>query len=233
MQTFVTLALIFVIGGSLGWVIELIFRRVVHKKWVNPGFLVGPCLPMYGTGLVCLYLVCLPDYSFIASPVWRAVFVILLTGALMTAVEYVTGLVFIKGMKVKLWDYSKCWGNIQGIVCPLFSFFWTLIAAAYYLFVHELLVAAGEWIGGNPLFSFFVGMYLGVMIVDVCYSFHIVTRLRRWAAEHKSTVTLEDFKLSMKVRADRLKQKIGFLLPFRGKNDLTEDLEHYNNERNA
>jgi hypothetical protein len=70
------------------------------------------------------------------------------------------------------------------------------------------------------------------MLVDVCYSFHIVTKLRKWAAEHKSTVTLEELKLSMKVRADKLKQKIGFLLPFRGKNDLTEDIEHYKNEGN-
>ncbi len=232
METFVRIALIFVIGGSLGWVIELIYRRLAHKKWINPGFLVGPCLPMYGTGLVCLYLLCLPEYSFIASPVWKAVFVIALLGVLMTLVEYVTGLVFIVGMKVKLWDYSKCWGNIQGIICPLFSFFWTVIAAVYYLFVHKWIVIAGEWIGSNPLFSFFVGMYLGVMLVDVCYSFHIVTKLRKWAAEHKSTVTLEELKLSMKVRADKLKQKIGFLLPFRGKNDLTEDIEHYKNEGN-
>ena len=159
-------------------------------------------------------------------------FVIALLGVLMTLVEYVTGLVFIVGMKVKLWDYSKCWGNIQGIICPLFSFFWTVIAAVYYLFVHKWIVIAGEWIGSNPLFSFFVGMYLGVMLVDVCYSFHIVTKLRKWAAEHKSTVTLEELKLSMKVRADKLKQKIGFLLPFRGKNDLTEDIEHYKNEGN-
>ena len=37
METFVRIALIFVIGGSLGWVIELIYRRLAHKKWINPG----------------------------------------------------------------------------------------------------------------------------------------------------------------------------------------------------
>ena len=46
LNIFVRLALIFVIGGSLGWVIELFFRRWVHKKWVNPGFLVGRGLPL-------------------------------------------------------------------------------------------------------------------------------------------------------------------------------------------
>lgn len=227
MQLFVRLALIFVIGGSLGWVIELFFRRYAHKKWVNPGFLVGPCLPLYGTGLVCLYLLCLPSYDFISSPFWRAVFVIAMLTVVMTLVEYVTGLVFINGMKVKLWDYSDRWGNIQGIICPLFSLFWAVIVAVYYLFVHQLIVSAGNWISGNPLFSFFVGMYFGVLVVDVCYSFHIVTRVRAWAKENQAIVRYEEFKLSMKVRADKLKQKISFLLPFRGKNDLSQDLDNY------
>lgn len=33
---------IFYIGSTIGWVVELIFRRIVHGKWVNPGFLIGP-----------------------------------------------------------------------------------------------------------------------------------------------------------------------------------------------
>ena len=129
LNIFVRLALIFVIGGSLGWVIELFFRRWAHKKWVNPGFLVGPCLPLYGTGLVVLYLLCLPNYDFIADPVWRVVFVVAMLAVVMTLVEYITGLIFIKGMKVKLWDYSDRWGNIQGIICPLFSLFWAVLGA--------------------------------------------------------------------------------------------------------
>ena len=31
----------------------------------------------------------------------------------------------------------------------------------------------------------------------------------------------------MKVRSDKVKKKIGFLFPFRGKNDLTDDLNNY------
>lgn len=63
------LSVIFIIGGTLGWLNELIFRRIVHKKWVNPGFLTGPCLPLYGCGLLLLYLISSIDFSFISSPV--------------------------------------------------------------------------------------------------------------------------------------------------------------------
>ena len=105
--------------------------------------------------------------------------------------------------------------------------FWAIICGVYYIFVHPMIVSAGEWISGNPFFSFFVGMYFGVMVVDICYSLHIVTRVRKWAAENNVVVRLEQLKLSMKVRSDKVKKKIGFLLPFRGKNDLTADLDNY------
>ena len=106
MAYLIVYSLIFILGGTLGYFIELVFRRIVHKKWINPGFLTGPCLPLYGVGTVCLFFISSFDYSFIASPVWRAVFVIAIITFAMTFVEYITGLIFIKGMNVKLWDYS-------------------------------------------------------------------------------------------------------------------------------
>ena len=39
----------------------------------------------------------------------------------MTLIEYLVGLLSIHVMGIRLWDYSHCWGNIQGIICPLFT----------------------------------------------------------------------------------------------------------------
>ena len=232
MKTFITLCLLFIVGGSCGWAIELFFRRFVHKKWVNPGFLVGPCLPLYGTGVVFLYIICSLDYSFIANEVWRAVFVIALITVVMTLVEYVTGLIFIVGLKVKLWDYSKRPGNIQGIICPLFTFFWGVIGAAYCLFVHPLLMKAVAWINLNEIYSFFIGMYYGVLVIDIFYSFNVVNKIRAWAKEKNVTVKLEEFRLSVKLKAEQIKQKTNFLLSFKTKNSLNEELDEYNNREN-
>lgn len=232
MKTFITLCLLFIVGGSCGWAIELFFRRFVHKKWVNPGFLAGPCLPLYGTGVVFLYIICSLDYSFIANEVWRAVFVIALITVVMTLVEYVTGLIFIVGLKVKLWDYSKRPGNIQGIICPLFTFFWGVIGAAYCLFVHPLLMKAVAWINLNEIYSFFIGMYYGVLVIDIFYSFNVVNKIRAWAKEKNVTVKLEEFRLSVKLKAEQIKQKTNFLLSFKTKNSLNEELDEYNNREN-
>ena len=54
----------FYIGSTFGWLLELFFRRIAHGKWVNPGFLIGPYLPIYGfvlCGLIGIYLL----FSFI------------------------------------------------------------------------------------------------------------------------------------------------------------------------
>lgn len=113
---FFELAFLFMLGSVSGWIMELFFRRFVSmKKWINPGFLNGPYLPMYGCGTVLLFGAC-----FIPLPRW-AIILILTSGLIL--LEYVTGLIFIKGMKIKLWDYSDRRGNIQGIICPLFSLF--------------------------------------------------------------------------------------------------------------
>lgn len=233
MKIFITLCLLFIVGGSCGWVIELFFRRFAHKKWVNPGFLVGPCLPLYGTGVVFLFIICSFDYSFIESEVWRDVFVIALITVVMTLIEYITGLIFIKGLKVKLWDYSKRPGNIQGIICPLFTFFWGAIGALYAIFVHPLLLKAVDWINLNEIYSFFIGIYFGIFIIDVCYSFNVVSKIRSWAKENDVVVKLEEFRLSVKLKTEQIKQKYSFLLSFKTKNALRDELNDYNKQSSA
>lgn len=227
MKYLIICSLIFILGGTLGYLIELIFRRIVHKKWVNPGFLTGPCLPLYGVGTLCLFLISSLDYSFISSPVWRAVFVIAIITAAMTLVEYITGLIFIKGMNIKLWNYSDRWGNIQGIICPLFTLFWGIIGAVYYLFLHKFFVGAAEWLGENPWFSFGVGIYLGIFIVDIFYSFRVVAKIRMWAKEKNVVVRYEAFKLSAAKKAQEIKEKFNFFFGLHNKKDLNGDLENY------
>jgi len=64
-----TLAFLFFIGSLIGWGIEVLFRRLFSAHhWMNPGFLVGPYLPLYGFSLVTLYLLAgLEDYLSIET----------------------------------------------------------------------------------------------------------------------------------------------------------------------
>lgn len=61
MSLFLTLAYLFFIGSVFGWVLELFFRKFFSSanpkhKWINPGFCVGPYVPLYGSGLCILCL---------------------------------------------------------------------------------------------------------------------------------------------------------------------------------
>ena len=104
MSKFLILAFLFFIGCIIGWVIELFFRRFVSnrelKLWLNPGFLIGPYLPLYGCGLCILYLMAGLEGCFSS----RAILFIFMA-VLMTALEYIVGIIFIKNLHVKLWDY--------------------------------------------------------------------------------------------------------------------------------
>ena len=192
---------LFILGGSLGWLCELIFRRVVHHKWINPGFLVGPCLPLYASGVLLLYGMCELPMPHIESEVLQTVIRIVIISVSLTAIEYVTGLVFTKVYRVRLWDYSGRPGNIDGIICPLFSLIWAAAGAAYLLFLHPYLKNLAEKVDGQPYFLFAAGIYVGVFAVDVVYSLRIVTKIKQFAKEQQLQIRYEHLKLSIAKQA--------------------------------
>lgn len=204
------LAFLFFVGSMLGWVIELFFRRIKNGYWINPGFLKGPYLPIYGLGLVFMYLISLVDMSWI-TPVWvRHVIRVFSMGLLMTFIEFVGGIIFIKGMKIKLWDYSKRWGNVKGVICPLFSAIWTAVGALYYYLLHPVFSDSVAWFVENIWFSFVVGIFFGVFFVDLAVTMQVSVKIRKFAKEHDVVVKYEKLKEDVKNDIREKQEKYGF-----------------------
>lgn len=233
---FLILTFLFFIGSIFGWCLELIFRRFFsdnnpEKKWINPGFLVGPYLPLYGFGLSALFVMSLIPYigiQSLAEITWIRVMVcILAMGVMMTLIEYIAGVIFIKHMKIKLWDYSSQWGNIQGIICPLFSAFWTILAALYYFFVQPHVINMVRWYFNNIAFTFVVGFFFGVLFVDLGYSLRVVTVIRNYAQEHEIVIKYEELKASIRHTADEAKEKGRFLFAFKSNRPFKDHLDYY------
>ena len=101
------------------------------------------------------------------------------------------------------------------------------------MFLHPLFVKAVNWINYNEIYSFFIGIYFGIFIIDVFYSFNVVSKIRKWATEHDVVVKLEEFRLSLKLKAEKIKQKYNFMLSFRTKKPLGEELNDYNDSKSA
>ncbi len=200
MNFFLILAFLFFIGSIMGWIIELFFRRFISKanpehKWINPGFCTGPYLPLYGAGLCILFLIAsLEDLNLISSPFWNKAVLFLAMAIFMTLIEYITGIVCLKTSNVRLWDYSEEWGNINGIICPKFSLIWALCGAAYYFLVHPYIKNALAWLSENLAFSFFIGVFFGVFIIDIAHSAQFISKLRKFAVENDVIVRYEHLK---------------------------------------
>lgn len=206
MKYLVIISTLFVVGSLLGWIIEFFFRRFVsQKKWVNPGFLMGPYLPIYGFGVIILYGV--SNISFgIQSQAWDIVVRIFIIGVGMTLVEFIAGLIFIKALKIKLWDYSNRKGNIMGIICPLFSFLWLIVGSLYYFLLNPVLVMGLNWISENLVYAYFIGGVIGAIIVDLSYSIHLATKVKEF--KELSGLRFDQFKKELRKRLKR-KEKEG------------------------
>lgn len=228
MSMLLTLAYLFFVGSVLGWVLELLFRNLTQHpdKLVNPGFCTGPYLPIYGFGLCVLYLLAsLEKFSLIPDPFWNKAGLFAAMAVGMTAIEYVAGVFCLKFLKVRLWDYSGIWGNVQGIICPLFSFFWAVLGAMYYFLIHPYILGGLAWLANNLAFSFFIGMFFGVFIIDVIYSAQLVAKLKAFAEDNDVIVRYEALKDHIRARREERALKYHFFRPFRTERPLTEHLK--------
>ncbi len=225
MSMFLTLAYLFFIGSVAGWVLELIYRnmRSNHQKWINPGFCTGPYVPLYGFGLCILYLLASIECFFkIKNPIISKVVIILIMSICMTLLEYIAGVFCLKFLKVRLWDYSNEWGNIQGIICPNFSLAWSVIAFIYDVVIHPRILYALQWLSENLAFSFFIGMFFGIFLIDVANSAQIVAKLKKYADENEVIVRYENIKYHIRDVHIRASKKYRFFFPFHSERALSD-----------
>jgi len=205
MKYLVIISTLFVSGSLVGWIIELLFRRFIsQKKWMNPGFLVGPYLPIYGFGVIFLYAI--SNLPLGINIQWLNIVVrIIIIVVGITLIEFIAGLIFIKGLKVKLWDYSDRKGNIMGIICPSFSIIWLVVGSLYYFFVNPFFVEAISWISENLIYTYFIGAVIGAMAVDFAYSIKLATKLKQY--KELQDLRFEEFKRRLKDKIKNIKFK--------------------------
>ena len=105
--------------------LEVSYRSVCDKRFVNPGLLRGPYLPLYGTGaLILLVAVSLLQGSHVLT---KALAYFLLT----TGLELGSGFIARYFFHADLWDYSDQRFNFRGHICPKFSLYWISLAFAF------------------------------------------------------------------------------------------------------
>lgn len=236
---------VFLSGALMGWGLEVVYRRYFGKarRWINPGFLSGPYLPLYGTGLALLYFV--SDLSLHIG--WK----ILLFAIITTTIEYITGWLFLKFYRTRLWDYTNVAFNFQGIIAPLYSFYWTLLSLFFYYVLYPYFYMNVQFLYENLEFSLFIGMFYGIVFVDIIHSFNVLNRLKAITdsiEDSKVVIRYEQLKLEIKDKIEKgidrnaykeisrkvesLKaRKPSFIFPFKGDYGLRQMVKEHIEKR--
>ncbi len=126
--------ILFAVYSFMGWIIEVVYRSSKQKKLINAGFLLGPFIPIYGSGAAFIIIL-----EYFLHP-FNDLVKLLVYGIVLTLIEYVVGYLFEKIFRLKLWDYSDNAFNIHGRICLLFSVFWTVFAFMFVTFVNPVVV---------------------------------------------------------------------------------------------
>ncbi len=159
------IAYCFVMFSIAGWVLETIYRSVNNKRLINPGFLNGFYLPIYGFGgltvLIGHYLL-----SIYSIPIRVAFYFIVLTG-----IELVTGVVIRWLFRTRLWDYRDQRFNIGGHVCLRFAVYWTVLALALDLSLNFISTSVLAFCNRlHPLPTIFLGIISLAILIDLIFN---------------------------------------------------------------
>jgi len=189
-MTIIDFLFIFFTGSFCGWVLDTIYNLFASsKKLINPGFLAGPYVPIYGFGLLFIYLISLPQLHI----AYRIILFFVST----TVLEYLTGVFFLKVFKLRLWNYSNNKFNIGGYICPRFSIYWTILSMVFYYFIVPLLLILINTFSSFFYYQLIMGFVLGLFVADCIVSFDLANRMQKIITEWSES---ERLRLNIKLK---------------------------------
>ena len=230
---------------------ETLFRRYVSaKKWVNPGFMHGPWLPIYGSGVLIMFAIIMIIGSFLpesvnlfnpngdmygrveSGPTAYDLIPISVMGICLILLEFISGIIFVRGFKVRLWDYTNMRGNILGVVCPVFSIIWIAVAVIYYYLLNPSVYKAfsntfiyifedknGEAV--NFIFIFLLGIVFGIFILDLIKSLNIFSKIQKSLRKSEGLKKYEEIRDDYRKKMALNKARLIELIPDALKNTLS------------
>lgn len=122
---FLTIFFSFACFSISGWLLEVSYRSMIGRRFVNPGLLKGPYLILYGTGAMLL----MASASLLQGsglPTKALVYFVVTTG-----LELGSGFIAGRLFHTRLWDYSDQRFNYKGHICLKFSIYWIFLAFAF------------------------------------------------------------------------------------------------------
>lgn len=171
------LFLLFFIYAVIGYIIEVTMVSINTKKLtLSRGFLIGPYIPIYGMGAICMVRL-LSKYE-------NDLLVLFIMSTLIcTILEYLTSLVMEKVFKLRWWDYSHMNFNINGRVCLTNSILFGLGGIIIIRFINpiieKILLKQPYWLTILLSVSFFI-IFMIDFIISVIAMFNLKLEVKKY-----------------------------------------------------
>lgn len=162
--------LYFFIYCFIGWCFESTYVSLKKRRFVNRGFLMGPFLPIYGSGAIMMLVVSAPFQDNMIATYFAG-----LVGA--TALEYVTGVTMEALFKVRYWDYSNQKFNFQGHICLSSSLAWGAFTVLLTKWIHKPIERIVMKIPQGAVIAI-VSVIGAILVVDLVISVKAALDLR-------------------------------------------------------
>lgn len=112
MKHLVKYLILLVVGGAAYYGIEIVARGFSH--WT-----------MFFVGGICFVLVGIINEATPKIPLLQQM---ILSAAIITAIEFVSGCILNIWLGLNIWDYSDEVGNVLGQICPSHTLYWFLLS---------------------------------------------------------------------------------------------------------
>lgn len=170
--------LLFFLTSFLGWVVETVGTFLFFKEWVDRGLLILPICPIYGFGVLLLFIILkVPSYGFFQKKyqnykkkkqqimiVLLYLIYFLLFGLLCGLLEFSTGFVIQTIGKEPLWNYQGYKDALNAHVRLLYLFFFGIGGGLYTRFVYLPLYRRLKAYKSLALDIFVIALSFGTVI---------------------------------------------------------------------
>lgn len=161
--------LISMIYAFAGWLFEVTLGIIQRRKLVNRGFLVGPICPIYGIGAVII--------SFLLRDTENAIAIFCVGVVGGGLLEYISSYIMEKLFRVRWWDYSLRFCNLNGRICltsvVFFGCLGLLVVKVTTPLLYNLLAAAY-----SPIVLAFAAGAFACLVADIALSLWLINDVR-------------------------------------------------------
>ena len=190
--------MLFIIYAVAGWIMECTLGVIEKHRFVNRGFLIGPYCPIYGVGVVSVYLL-LKQFAD------NIVVLYILSTVLCGSLEYFTSYIMEKIFNARWWDYSNKKFNINGRICLSTLIPFGILSVVIIRFVNPWILDKLYMIPENTLNWLVIGILL-IYVIDCLVSFNIILRFKNLTKQEKDNT--EEITNKIKETAEAAIEKL-------------------------